>query len=343
MSPDLFSIGDVARSSGLSMSALRFYDREAILIPVTVDPLTGYRWYSSNQVRSAELIAKLRRVGLALPEISQVLALSEDENVLRRVLADHVYRLEAGLASAKSLINEIERTWTTASPAPLSNFASVNALEFHRALTCVRFAAGGNHDYPGLAGVCLIANDGRLQVLASDRHRAAFDSLRIESETVRFKVVLAPAGLDELLSLLIRGGVAHITLNSNLQIRIGDDTCNCPLLDLDFPDFTVPSQTDARSATAEVDRNWIRTELRKRPRAKERRVGLDYEGQLHIDNDDQATELALLLNASYLSEAVEAARGDQLSFELNGPIAPLAIRSTQNPHSFSVIMPILKD
>jgi hypothetical protein len=37
----LLGIGELSRTSGLSVSALRFYDREGVLAPAEVDPLTG--------------------------------------------------------------------------------------------------------------------------------------------------------------------------------------------------------------------------------------------------------------------------------------------------------------
>lgn len=45
------SIGEMARSSGLSVSALRFYDGAGVLVPARVDPVNGYRWYGPGQVR----------------------------------------------------------------------------------------------------------------------------------------------------------------------------------------------------------------------------------------------------------------------------------------------------
>jgi hypothetical protein len=36
------SIGEVARASGLPVSALRFYDGAGVLVPASVDPRTGY-------------------------------------------------------------------------------------------------------------------------------------------------------------------------------------------------------------------------------------------------------------------------------------------------------------
>jgi DNA-binding transcriptional MerR regulator len=48
------SIGEMARDSGLSVSALRFYDGAGVLAPAWTDPQTGYRWYDDGQVGDAD-------------------------------------------------------------------------------------------------------------------------------------------------------------------------------------------------------------------------------------------------------------------------------------------------
>ncbi|MEV1147256.1 MerR family transcriptional regulator, partial [Micromonospora sp. NPDC049799] len=64
------SIGELARASGLTVSALRFYDSAGVLVPALVDPVTGYRWYTDDQVRPARLVAGLRRVGMPVAGIA---------------------------------------------------------------------------------------------------------------------------------------------------------------------------------------------------------------------------------------------------------------------------------
>jgi DNA polymerase III subunit beta len=66
-------IGAMARESGLTVSALRFYDSAGVLVPARVDPHSNYRWYADDQVRTARIIARLRRVGLPLADICRVL------------------------------------------------------------------------------------------------------------------------------------------------------------------------------------------------------------------------------------------------------------------------------
>jgi DNA-binding transcriptional MerR regulator len=67
------SIGEFARRTLLTPKALRLYDRIGLLRPETKDPATGYRRYTTDQVRKGQLIGLLRAAGLSLAEIGPVL------------------------------------------------------------------------------------------------------------------------------------------------------------------------------------------------------------------------------------------------------------------------------
>ena len=71
----LVSIGEFARLSRLSPKALRLYDELGLLLPAHVDPYTGYRWYTAAQLDQARLVASLRRIGVPLVQIRDILAL----------------------------------------------------------------------------------------------------------------------------------------------------------------------------------------------------------------------------------------------------------------------------
>src|SRR3954468_15971917 len=94
-------IGEMARASGLSVSALRFYDGAGVLVPAEVDAATGYRRYADEQLRAARLIAGLRRVGKPGTEIARAVQDLKDPDSVRRRLAHHRQRLEDGLADAR--------------------------------------------------------------------------------------------------------------------------------------------------------------------------------------------------------------------------------------------------
>jgi DNA-binding transcriptional MerR regulator len=63
------TIGQVAERTGLSVHALRFYEREGVLVdPVRRDP-GGRRVYSENDVNWLTVCVVLRASGMPLPDI----------------------------------------------------------------------------------------------------------------------------------------------------------------------------------------------------------------------------------------------------------------------------------
>ncbi|MGN9778230.1 MerR family transcriptional regulator [Micromonospora sp. H33] len=69
---ELLTIGAFARAAGLTPKALRLYDEMGLLPPTAVDPESGYRLYTPDQLDRARLIATLRRIGMPLAEIRRV-------------------------------------------------------------------------------------------------------------------------------------------------------------------------------------------------------------------------------------------------------------------------------
>jgi DNA-binding transcriptional MerR regulator len=64
------SIGDVARRTGLTVHALRFYEREGLLLSQHVARGTGgHRRYTGQDVNWLRICIKLRKSGMALAKI----------------------------------------------------------------------------------------------------------------------------------------------------------------------------------------------------------------------------------------------------------------------------------
>lgn len=155
------SIGEMARDSGLGVSALRFYDRAGVLVPAWVDPVSGYRWYEPGQLEEARLLARLRRAGMPLADIRLVLAgwSGADTGLVRKLLTAHLRRLERGLSDARgefsalrALLDQRENVMTSLRTASVR--LSVAAPGLAAALDAVRFAASTDPELPMLAGSC---------------------------------------------------------------------------------------------------------------------------------------------------------------------------------------------
>jgi DNA-binding transcriptional MerR regulator len=78
------TIGEFGRRSGLSGKALRLYDMSGLLQPAAVDPVTGYRLYTEDQLERARRISMLRQLDMPLAIVAEVLA-GSDEQALRRI------------------------------------------------------------------------------------------------------------------------------------------------------------------------------------------------------------------------------------------------------------------
>jgi DNA-binding transcriptional MerR regulator len=70
----LLGIGAFARRARLSPKALRLYDRQGLLPPDRVDPVTGYRYYRESRLAAARLIVRLRGLDMPLATVAEVLA-----------------------------------------------------------------------------------------------------------------------------------------------------------------------------------------------------------------------------------------------------------------------------
>ena len=75
---ELLTIGAFARAARLTPKALRLYDELGLLVPAAVDAESGYRYYDPEQLDEAELIARLRGIGMPLAEIAAVQAMPPD-------------------------------------------------------------------------------------------------------------------------------------------------------------------------------------------------------------------------------------------------------------------------
>ncbi len=69
----MLKIGDFSRLSQVSVKTLRYYDDVGLLHPLTVDPFTGYRYYSAGQLPRLNRVLALKDLGLSLNQIAQVL------------------------------------------------------------------------------------------------------------------------------------------------------------------------------------------------------------------------------------------------------------------------------
>ncbi|MFJ9641047.1 MerR family transcriptional regulator [Streptomyces sp. NPDC101178] len=85
----LYSIGELARRTGLTVKTIRFYSDRGIVAPTDRSP-AGYRLYSIDAVARLDLVRTLRELGLDLPTIRKAV---DRELSLPEVAAAHTEAL----------------------------------------------------------------------------------------------------------------------------------------------------------------------------------------------------------------------------------------------------------
>lgn len=88
---NLYSIGELARRTGLTVKTIRFYSDRDIVTPAA-RTAAGYRRYARDAIARLALIRTLRELGLGLDVIRRVV---DDELTLSEVAADHTAALDA--------------------------------------------------------------------------------------------------------------------------------------------------------------------------------------------------------------------------------------------------------
>jgi DNA-binding transcriptional MerR regulator len=73
------SIGEFSQITHLSVKTLRRHHESGLLEPAEVDPHTGYRYYNTSQVPTAQVIRRFRELGMPVREVGEVLATTDHE------------------------------------------------------------------------------------------------------------------------------------------------------------------------------------------------------------------------------------------------------------------------
>lgn len=99
----LLTIGEFSRMTHLSIKALRHYHDVGVLEPAAIDPFTGYRSYDASQVAAAQVIRRLRDLGMSLDSIRTVVGASDVETRNREIAA-HLERMELQLEQTQAAV-----------------------------------------------------------------------------------------------------------------------------------------------------------------------------------------------------------------------------------------------
>ncbi|MFB8274448.1 DNA polymerase III subunit beta family protein [Nocardia colli] len=335
-SDGLITIGVLARASGLTASALRFYDDCGLLTPTRVDPLTGYRYYTEDQRERAVMIRRLRAIEVPLESISEIL--SGDIGRAEQVLDAHVGELKRRASAAAVVAGSIKQTLS------LDDRVALPAGLLAEAFEQVRAAAAGNREIPVLAGILLEASGNSVTLTATDRYRLTTrtvvprDRQGDDWSLVVDGGELAPViewlrGLDEI--------VAAPTDQGLLIVGDGSERC-CRVIDEPFPDYrAVLSGLQPVRTRVLTDRAPL-LELLESTSPTVRFVvgptGLAVSGS-HLPATVTGPGIDLFFEVTTLFPAINAALGPDLMLDIAATDHPVVIRSATDGDLTTLAMP----
>lgn len=104
----MLKIGEFSKLSRVSIRMLRRYNEVGLLLPAETDPITGYRYYSEDQLPAAGRITALRDMGFGLAAIEQLLATWEEPVALEAILDAKQAQLQEEAALAQRRLRALE-------------------------------------------------------------------------------------------------------------------------------------------------------------------------------------------------------------------------------------------
>jgi DNA-binding transcriptional MerR regulator len=98
-------IGQVARKTGLSIDAIRFYEKEGLLPPPSRTQ-AGYRLYREREVADLEFIQRAQQLGFSLSEIRELFSIQRHPQEVCVNVSDLIAQK---LSTVRGKIAELQR------------------------------------------------------------------------------------------------------------------------------------------------------------------------------------------------------------------------------------------
>ena len=135
----LLTIGEFSRASYLTIKTLRHYHDVGLLEPAEVDGSSGYRYYRTDQIATAQTIRRLRDLDMPVEQVKGVLH-AADAGERNALIAAHLERMEqqlerttAAVASLHALLQEPEGAiaveFRAVPPTPALSISAVVSLD----------------------------------------------------------------------------------------------------------------------------------------------------------------------------------------------------------------------
>lgn len=102
------TIGKIARSAGVGVETIRFYEREG-LVPEPPRSASGYRKYPREAVERLRFIRRAKELGFSLKEVEELIALRLDPESDRSAVREAAERKRVDIRARIADLQDMER------------------------------------------------------------------------------------------------------------------------------------------------------------------------------------------------------------------------------------------
>jgi len=103
---NIVSVGRFATMTHLSVKTLRHYHHVGLLEPAEIDSRTGYRYYTLEQLPTAQLIRRLRDLRMPVADVRAVLV-ADNPTARDSLISAHMDHLETELVKTQAAVNSL--------------------------------------------------------------------------------------------------------------------------------------------------------------------------------------------------------------------------------------------
>jgi DNA-binding transcriptional MerR regulator len=125
----LLGIGDFSRMTFLSVKTLRHYHEIGILPPAEIDRESGYRRYALAQVPTAQVIRRLRELGMPLDGVRAVMD-APDVGARNAEISAHLRRMEGELEQTRETVKSLRMLLDEEAPPAIAiEFRAIGPMQ----------------------------------------------------------------------------------------------------------------------------------------------------------------------------------------------------------------------
>ena len=200
----MFKIGEFSKLSMLTIKALRFYEKEGLLIPAHVDAWSGYRFYEANQLEKAATIKALRQLDFSVEEIrahlngvplqdslraKKVELIKKQADISARISIIN-YLMEDSEMKYQAVMKDIDECIVYSEERTLERYSDVSMLVLESAQECLRLNPGIECVKPDY-GFCEYLDGEHKETNIRVRYSQAVTKMGIGNERISFRVLPA--------------------------------------------------------------------------------------------------------------------------------------------------------